>query len=640
MDGRMTNDDILKQARERMDAAVDADQENRREALDDLRMTAGLDHWRPEDREAREKEGRICLVVNQIPQFLRKVTGNLRQMNPAINVYPSDDAATAEVAEIYEGIVRQIEYDSDASSVYERAAESAAACSMGYFRVLTEYEAPDSFNQVLKISTIANPFAVYSDPEAGLPTREDAEWWLITDSLDRDTFEAAYPGKSFESVMRDETTDGLVNWRDKDKVVVAEYLWREMKDAKLVLLEDGTTVVDPKGPVRKVAERDTQIPVVKWAKISGKDVLEGPRELPGRFIPIIAVMGEELYVGDRVYRSSVVRHAKDPQRMYDYWWSAQTEMVALQPKAPFMVTPEQVAGLEDHWRTANTANRAYQLYNPDPGAPPPARQQPPVPAPAMTQMMVMAAENLRTTTGIYDAALGQASNETSGVAIRARKMEAEVSTSVYADNMGKAIAHCGRILVDLIPKVYDTTRNVRTVSKDGSAAMVPVNVPVMSEQGPARVNDLSAGRYGVRVSVGPNYATKRQEAAEGMLEFIRAVPQAAPALMDLMAKNMDWPGAEQISDRLKSLLPPGMDSGEEPSPQQQQAMAQAQAEQARVQELAKIMQEIELRTKLAEAKEAEAQAREADAKAMKAQAEAAAVMAAGLMPQPMPGVPA
>jgi hypothetical protein len=640
MDGRMTNDDILKQARDRMDAAVDADRENRVEALDDLRMTAGLDHWRPEDREKREKEGRICLVVNQIPQFLRKVTGNLRQMNPAINVYPGDDAATPEVAEIYEGIVRQIEYESDASSVYERAAESAAACSMGYFRVLTEYEAPDSFNQVLKIATIANPFAVYCDPDAVLPTREDADWWMITDSMDKDTFEATYPGKSFDSVMRDELTDGLVNWRDEDKIVIAEYLWREMKDAKLVLLADGRTVIDPKGPVNKIAERDTQIPLIKWAKISGKDVLEGPRELPGRYLPIIAVMGEELYVGNRVYRSSVVRHAKDPQRMYDYWWSAQTEVVALQPKSPYLVTPEQVAGLEKHWIEANNANRAYLPYNPDKDAPPPSRVQPPVPAPAMTQMMMMAAENLRTTTGIYDAALGQASNETSGVAIRARKMEAEVSTSVYADNMGKAIAHCGRILVDLIPSVYDTTRQVRTVGKDGTPDMVPVNVPVITPDGPGTANDLSAGRYGVRVSVGPNYATKRQEAAEGMLEFIRVVPQAAPALMDLMAKNMDWPGAEQISDRLKSLLPPGMDSGEPPSPEQQQAMMQAQAEQQRMQEFGKIMQEIELRIKNAEATEAEAQAREAEAQAMKAQAEAAAVMAAGAMPQPLPGRPA
>jgi hypothetical protein len=636
------HDALLKQARDRMAAAVDADQDNRVHALDDLRMVAGLDHWSEEARKAREADGRVCMVVNQLPQFLRKVTGNLRQMNPAINVYPADSEASADVAEIFEGITRHIEYQSDASSVYERAAESAAACGMGFFRILTEYETPESFNQEARIQSIMNPFAVYCDPAAVLPTREDAGWWFITDAMERDDFEDAYPGKSFDSVARDELTDSLENWRDGEKIVVAEYLWREHRKARVVMLEDGTTVVDPAGPVRSIKERETQIPVVKWAKISGKDVLDGPTELPGRYIPIVAVMGEELYTGREVYRSSVVRHAKDPQRMYDYWWSAHTEVVALQPKAPYLVTPGQIAGLEEFWNQANSANRPYLPWNPDEEAPPPQRAQPPVASQGMTQMLVMAQENLRATTGIYDASLGQASNETSGVAIRQRKMEAEVSTSIYADNMGKAIAHCGRILVDLIPRIYDTARMVRVIGKEGKTGMAPVNQPVMNANGmPDMVNPLARGSYGVRVSAGPSYATKRQEAAEGMLEFIRVLPQAGPALMDLMAKNMDWPGADQIAERLQGMLPPGLAGADQMSPQQQQQMQAAQAEQMRAQELAKIMQELELRTKLAEAKEAEAKAKEAEAKAIEAGAKAAAGVAAARYPaQPMPGYPA
>ena len=392
---------------------------------------------------------------------------------------------------------------------------------------------------------------------------------------------------------------------------------KKAKEKKLYLLETGQVVEKMEGPLRVVAERKATMTVVKHALLSGAEVLRGAAEWPGRDIPIIAVTGEEVHDGERVVRSGVIRYAKDAQRMYNYWRSAQTEVVALQPKAPFLATPRQVEGFEAFWKTANTDNRSYLPYNPDPEAPgAPQRQQPPVPASGMMQEIALAADDMKATTGIYDAALGDRSNETSGVAIRQRQMEADVSTSIYADNMAKAIEQAGRILVDMIPKIYDGERVVRILGEDGAEDLAAVNAYAGFDEitgQPLYANSLESGKYAVKVSTGPSYSTRRQESAEQMIQFIQAGPQAGQVAGDLIAKAQDWPGSDMLAERLKSLLPPGLADEEEDIPPEQQA--QMMIEQRRQQDLQAVVEEMELRKKQAETEEAEAQAREAQAKA-------------------------
>lgn len=604
--------DILDLARKRAKLAADADGENRRMALDDLTALSG-DQWPTDIREAREDDGRPILTINRLPQFVRQVTGDIRNVNPAIVIHPSDSEADDDGAEIIEGIVRQIQYESEASSVYERAAESAAQCGMGYFRVLTDYVDDKTFDQKICIKTIHNPFSVYFDPEARMPTREDAKWAMVTEVMSKEAFEDAYPGKSHADVETS-TGDGMEFWRVEGSVVVAEYFWIETTEAKIWLLPDGQAVEKVPEGLKTVRDRMVQRKKVMWAKISGVDVLEGPREFPADYIPVISVMGEEIDLGRKVYRSSVIRHAIDPQRLYNYWRSAQTEIIALQPKAPFLVTPKQVAGLETIWSEANTSNRSYLPFNPDeknPGAP--QRSTPPISSPGMTEEVLLAADDMKATTGVYDAALGNRSNEQSGRAIRARQLESDISTSIYVDNMSKAVAHCGRVIVSMLPRVYDTERRLMTMSKTDKQEPVIVNRAMLSEDGPVIENNLGVGRYDVRVAVGPNYSTARAETAESMMQFIQSFPAAAPIIGDIMAESMDWPKADVVADRLRKTLPPGL-SEEEPDPAQAQA---AQAQQQQMQQ----MQSIALREAEAKARKAEADAQKAEAEALKARAE-------------------
>lgn len=632
----LKHDDLLKEARERAKLAADADRFNREEALDDMRNIVGL-QWPDDVRAKREEDNRPCLTINRLPQFLRQVTGDLRNMNPAIKAIPADTKASQEDAELVEGIIRQIQYESDASSIYERAAESAAACGMGFFRVLTDYVSNDSFDQKIIIQSIDNPFSVYFDPEARKSTREDARWCLITQVMTEEAFKDAYPDKVAVSVEQDGSGDGLEFWRQNGETVVAEYFWKEPKSKTIMLLPNGMILENaPKDLGGKT--RTVNYDVIMWAKISGKDVLEGPQEFPGDHIPVIAVMGEELHIGDRIYRSSVIRFAKDPQRLYNYWRSAQTEMIALQPKAPYLVTAKQISGLEQIWSEANDSNRPYLPYIPDPNAPAPQRATPPIPSSGMMQEVGLAADDMKATTGIYDAGLGQRSDEKSGVAIRQRQMESDVSTSIYSDNMAKAVAHCGRVIVSMIPKIYDTNRMLATIGEDDQHGMTEINKPMMSENGPITINDMTKGKFDVRVAVGPNYATKRQETAESMMQFIQAFPPAAQVAGDLIAKSMDWPDAEKIAERLKKMLPPGMAEEDDPQAQaqmQQQQMMQAQEAQQQ-QAMAQQAQSLQLREMTAKANKAEADAQKSHYEAEKARFEFGTMTSV----QIVPGLPA
>lgn len=551
----MKNEDIISLAVKRMAEAVDADRNNRERGMEDLKFLTG-DQWPEEARREREGDSKPVLTINRLPQFVRQVTGDIRRMNPAINVSPASDDATDETAELIEGLIRHIEYNSDASSVYEQTAESAAACSIGWFRVRHDYESDDSFDQEILIERIRNPFSVYCDPKAEDPTRRDAGYVFITEQMSLEEFRKQFPGKAAVDMEADRETDGLEHWHDSGDVVVAEYYWKEPVKKKIGRLPSGEIIENPTAAHNLVQERTVDAHKLMWAKISGKQVLEGPVPQACRNIPVIAVTGEEWHVGDEVYRSDVIRFAKDPQQMYNFSSSAQAEYVALQPKAPFLITAKQVAGYEAFWKEANTKNRPYLPYNPDDKAPPPQRVVPPVSSQGIMEQIVKAGEDMKATTGIYDAGLGNSSDEKSGVAIRQRQMESDVATSIYSDNMGKAIAQCGRVIVEMIPKIYDTARTLRIIGKDEQEKVVEVNQAVFSMDGQQVVNDLTTGRYSVRVSVGPNYSTMRQETAEGMLNFVQAFPPAAGVTADLIAKAQDWPNADQFAERLKTVLPP------------------------------------------------------------------------------------
>ena len=624
--GIMDNKDIIKLARERANEALAADGENRERAADDLQFVVG-NQWPEKVRLEREAAGKPCLTINGLVASVRQVTGQIRNLNPTIAVVAADGDADEDVAEVIGGLVRHIQSESDAASVYEQAAESAAACSIGHWRLRSQFLEGDTFDQEIIIERIHNPFSVLWDTFSKDVTRKDATWCQIMDAMSLDDFKETYPDATAEDVPDDKPNQNSAysqTWFTTDHVTIAEYFWIEKETHTIGITANGEVIKDPTAAHNVVKKREVEDRKVMWAKISGAEVLEGPTEIPARWIPVFTVTGEEWHLGEEMYRSSVIRFAKDPQQLYNYSRSAHAEMVALQPKAPYMVTPREIAGNEANWATANQENRPYQVFTPDPamGGSRPARTQPPVASSGLLNEITIAAEDIKRTTGIFDASLGASSNEKSGIALQRRQAETQNGTSVYSDNMVKSIRHTGRVMVDMIPRVYDTQRTIRILNETDQEKMVVINTVVNSQGGEIGVNDLTVGRYDVKIQVGPSHETKREAAADGMMRFIGSVPQAAAVTSDLIAKAQDWPDADRFAERLRKTLPPGMISEDDMTDEEKQAAQQA----------AQIQQQTEQQAQqLAQAKiEAEVQGEQASAANDAAKAKKTDIEAAGL----------
>ena len=591
-----SDEKILETARARFHRAAEFENDIRIEALEDLNFSAG-NQWPEDVKRNRSVDGRPCLVVNRLPQFVRQITNDQRQNRPSIKVDPVDDNADVETAKIRQGLIRHIEYNSNADVAYDTAFDGAVRVGFGYFRIVTDYCDPMSFDQELLIKRIPNQFKVYKDPSSREPDGSDMNWCFIVDDLTKEDCKAQFPKSDLDSLEEFcSTGDGSFDWMPDGRVRIAEYFYKELKEVNLVQLSTNEIFEESELPeflppeITILQKRKTKIPVVKWCKMNGAEIIEKAETVFDLWIPVIPVYGEELEIDGKRILSGIIRYARDPQRMYNYWASAETEAIALAPRAPFIGVEGQFEGHEDSWATANVKNHAMLQYKPvsiaGVPAPPPQRQVYEPAVQAITMARGQAAEDLKATTGIYDAAMGNRSNENSGVAIQRRNMQSQTSNFHFVDNLTRSLRHAGRILNRAIPKVYDTARSARIIGEDGEQKIVKINQDI-EEKGQVVNYAMDVGKYDVVVETGPSFATKRMEAVASMLDFIKAYPQAAQLIGDLLAKNMDWPGAQEISDRLKKALPPGIIDDKDQAPLPPEVKAQMDQAQQMIDALTK-----------------------------------------------------
>lgn len=577
--------EILEVARRRFHEAEEAEASIRIEALDDLRFVAG-DQWPDDVRVNRDMDKRPCLTINRLPGYIKQVTNDQRQNPTGVKVDPIDGEADEDTAEIFEGMIRHIEQISNATSAYETAFEGAVRNSFGYYRIITDYANEKSFDQEIFVKRIRDPFSVYFDPNAQEPDGSDADWAFIIESLSRDEYKNKYPDTDLSN-MADWVSvgDAANGWATADTARVAEYFCKTYKKKTLCLLSDGSSIFKEDYPelplgITVIKEREVLAPKIMWYKINGVEILERTEWL-GKWIPIVPVLGDELIVEGERKLISMIRYAKDPQRMYNYWESAKTEMIALAPRAPFIGAEGQFEGHEESWKTANTKNHPYLQYKmTDLGgkpAPPPQRQTIEPAVQAITEASMQTIEDMKSTTGVYDPALGKGRPDQSGIAIQRLTTQSQVGNFNFVDNLNRSIRHGGRIFIDLIPKVYDTARAGRILREDGTTEIVKLN-EVFQEGGQNKMYDLDKGLYDVAVAAGPSYATKRQEAVAAILDLVKSFPPIMQSCGDILVGNMDWSGAQQIAERLKKTLPPNLqedDKKQSPIPPQAQAqMAQ------------------------------------------------------------------
>ena len=656
-----SDSDVLSTARDRLSMAISAYSESREDELDDLRFYAGSpdNQWQwPADVlatrgavQGQTINARPCLTINKLPQHVHQITNDQRQNRPSVKVIPVNDDADVEVAEIYNGMIRHIEYISDADVAYDTACENQVAYGEGYIRILSEYCDDDTFDQDLRIARVRNSFSVYMDPLIQDPCGSDAKWCFITEDLSQEEYHRLFPNASPLSTL--ETLgvgdQNLSQWLNTDTIRIAEYFYIEYDKHTLNLYPGNVTAFEgtPEdkqlrqiyGKPKKSRQADRK--KIKWCKINGYEILE-EQEWPGKYIPVVRIIGNEYEVEGRIYISGLVRNAKDAQRMYNYWTSQEAEMLALAPKAPFIGYGGQFEGYETQWKTANTQNWPYLEVNPDvtdgQGAvlPLPQRALPPMAQTGLIQAKMGASEDIKSATGQYNASLGQTSNERSGKAILARQREGDVGTYHYQDNLARGVRHIGRQLVDLIPKYYDTQRIARIIGLDGETKMVKIDPTqaepvrkIQNQEGIVidKIYNPAVGKYDVVVATGPGYATKRQEALEAMAQLLQGNPQLWTVAGDLFVKNMDWPGAAEMAKRFAKTIDPKLMGEAEDNPALQAANQQMQAMAAELDQLHNMLQNV---GKSMEAQDMERKDYEAKIKAFDAETKRIAAVQAGM----------
>lgn len=599
------NDDqsVLELAMDYFEEAEDGSGENRQAAEDDIKFGRLGEQWPEHIRRAREIDKRPCLTINKLPAFIRQVVNDARQNNPGITVSPVDDGADQNTAEVYTGLIRSIERDSNAPLAYDNAIDNSATNAFGFFQLAIEYADAYSFDKEVRILPIYDPLSVHWDVnDYGM----DASGWryaFIGELLAKKKFQNEYPGALEISFEGDNNTREAL-WLSDDSVRVSTFWHKEMVKETLLQFKDVTNPNAPPfailqkdfesndmniaavqgGLWEQVQSRETEVAKVTRRLITGKEVLE-EQEWPGPTIPVCPVWGEVVIDRGKRYLRSMIRDAKDPQIIFNFFRTTASELLALQPKNPWLVKADSIPeGHQAKWENANVKNYSYLEYEGD--IPPQRMGFAGAPSGVITEAM-NASDDIKAITGIHDASLGATGNETSGKAILARQTKSDNSNFHFIDNLHGGMRYGGRCIVDIIPSVYNERQMIRILGDDMKEKIIHLN----SAENQKRIDmgeisgdlvDLTIGKYDVIVKSGPSHASQRDEAREVFIEMMRSMPQVAPYISDFLMDNMDFKGADKLSKRLKLLLPPNIQKMEAQEgmkglpPQFQEAMQQAQ----------------------------------------------------------------
>jgi hypothetical protein len=606
-----TDDDIIAEAKAFRENCIAYNSENVRCAKDDLRFLAGGDgQWNDAEIASRVSSGRPIITINKIPTFLHQVTNDQLENQSSIKVHPVDDYADVETAKVISGLIKNIEYSSNADVAYDTAVNFAAGIGFGYYRIVTDYVNEKSFDQEICFERIANPFSVHFDYSSKEIDGSDQFRCLIESAIDRKQFKYEYPKSKIDG---NSFIDN--DWVKDNEVIIGEYYRIECKPDTLILLSNGEAGLksDLQGElpvgVTIVQQRPSEKRKVMLYKLTGHEILERT-EIKCRWIPVFPVYGNEINIDGKIIRSGIIRNAKDPAKLYNYFWTSAAEEINSRTKTPWVMAEGQDEGHENEWRFANRVTLSRLIYKPTTyqgQLVPPPQRQPMADFPSGLMGMAMQAnDDIKATTGLFDASLGARGNATSGRQELAQQRQGDLANFHYTDNANKTKRHAGRCILDMIPHYYDAERVVRILGEDGEFSHAKINEINPNPQPDPEtgaiqtvLNDMSVGEYDVTISTGPSYQTQRQESAESMLAMAQNYPQLMDVAGDMVVKSLDWPNAEDIAERIKKAMPPELtaDPDEDPAqlpPEAMQAMQQDHEQmQLLQQQNALLMQEIE-----------------------------------------------
>jgi len=594
---------IVKEAKERFNRTQSYEARARANYLNDIKF-ANADayngwQWPNDLRRTRDLDDKPTLTINKTQQHNLQIINDAKQNKPGIRIRPTGNGATYEAAQIYNGIIHHIEYISNAQTAYMNAVQFQVETGWGFWRLSTDYAGPESFDQEIFINIIPNPLAVLIDPDAKEVDKSDMMFALIFEDIEKHEFLAMYP--EYKNMDLNPALGAEDEWITRDHVRIAEYFRKVKKKEKFVRVRHPLSGQMFQGYLSKIDKehhegiladpdtiwREVELDQIEWYLIIGEEAVE-KKIWPGKYIPIVPLFGRETQIDGEMDRKGHTRALIDPQRMYNYWSSSATEQVALQSKTPYVAPAEAIEGYETYWESANVVNHSVLPYNglDDEGnqIAPPQRQMPPEMARAYLDGLQIASNEMMMVSGQYQSMMGAPSNERSGKAITERQRQGDNATYHFIDNLGNAIRITGKMLIDLIPKIYTEKRIMQIMAEDGEDIEIEIDpkaqqslIQHVNEEGKVikRIFNPNVGRYEVQADIGPDYGTGRQQTFDALTTIISQAPGLMNIIGDLLLKAADFPMADEAAQRLKRMTPPQA-LGQGPSMSEQQLQQQLQ----------------------------------------------------------------
>ncbi|WP_046023825.1 portal protein [Acinetobacter baumannii] len=575
-------DSILDEIKKNLRYAEDYWHDNYERGVEDKEfVTVKGAQWEDGAVARRTAEGKPSLEFNLCRAYCRQQINTQRQNRAQVKVVPVDNGADADKANIIEGLIKDTEESSDAESAYDQAAENAVYGAIGFFRIVTDYVSELSFNQEPRFMTVHNPHAWYIDPQSKALDGSDARWAVGGEWVDKDIIEDKYGTNAVVDFAMSEYSDWC-NTKDKTVLIVEYFKIEEVSD-ELWMLEDGTTnyksallnefgVSEDELKPLVINSRSTTRTEVKWYKASGSKVLE-ETVFPGKYIPVIPVYGEVTYIGEERYLHSLVHFAKDPQRLYNYWKSTEAQILQKNQDDILVVDPKGVSGHEEEWRDPSKFAAVHYKHIDDnqQSIPAPYRigaAQPPVGVLNAAESAKVAITDIL---NMHAPIMGGDSQEVSGVAIGMRQRQSETAQFHLQDNLNKSIRHAGRILLGLYQALYTVPMVRRIIGADGEAKQINL----FDKTADGVLADVTIGRYDVRMDTGPSFNTQREQNFALMMQLLSMNPQLFSLIGDILLQNSPLLNAKEISERIRSTMPPQvLGKGEQIDPEQAKAQIQ------------------------------------------------------------------
>jgi hypothetical protein len=540
-----TDEEILAEARERFEIVHSMNADNRISFVKNMKASFNLEegNWNADDLAYREDKKRPAISAPKLGKFVSQVVNQERGTPDRDLVIPVDSEGDIKTANIYNQLIEDIEYKSEYDETIQMEGEYAVGGGFGYWRLISEYT-DDGFDQELRIKPIINPLNVDLDPKG--------YYGFIREGLTLDEIKNLAPDK-YEEIRSFYDTEEDELWYEKDKVFVAEYYRKTPYQKTIAEVDngDGTTgiidITDKKSDKKVIRKRTLKADKVEWYKCTGHVILERTVWV-GSEIPIIEVDGHKLHLGGKIYKKALTTDAQSMNRAYDYWLTALTEKVALTPKAPFIVTKQQIQGHEEAWKTANVDNHPFLMIN-QTSAGIPQRTPSPEVGQGELLMLNICDSNIKDILGMYESSVGNQSNERSGKAIQSRVSQSQLGTYHFPDNLRKAKLKTKKMLIEAIPKIYDNARVVRLLGRK-EATTINGELFDFSRNEPVKINDLSVGKYDIRAS-NPMNPSIRQQAVQNLTEAMQYAPTHADILLPLMLSYSDVPGMQEAVTALQ-----------------------------------------------------------------------------------------